>query len=232
MVTVLGVDACPKGWVGIALDVAEAGVAAHAFFHPAIAGLVESVERRRECNVVAIDMPIGLPDAGRRTADVLARQVLGPRWQSVFMTPTRMAIEAASHPEAVSINRERAGEGVSAQAFGLARKLLEVDQWVRSGSRTVIEIHPEVSFATMAGHPLKTRKKCWAGMQERLGLLEAAGMPSLTDLGPAGAQAGVDDVLDAAAAAWSARRYAAGIAVSLPDVPEVNSDGIPSVIWA
>lgn len=229
---VLGVDACAKGWVGLALDLGERAIRAEAFFDTAIAGLVDAADDGgRTCAVVAIDMPIGLPDAGRRAADVRAREVLGPRWQSVFITPTRVAIEAASHADAVRINRDRAGEGVSAQAYGLVRKLLEVDRFVRSGARTVIEVHPEVCFVTMAGQPLPTRKKSWAGMQQRVALLRAAGLPILDDLGPAGEHAGVDDVLDAAAAAWTAWRYASGTAFSLPEQPEVNSDGVPAAIW-
>ena len=45
---------------------------------------------------------------------------------------------------------------VSAQAYALREKVLQVDAWVRSrpGVR-VIEVHPEVSFARMAGAP------CW-----------------------------------------------------------------------
>jgi len=44
--------------------------------------------------------------------------------------------------------------------------------------------------------------------------------------------AAVDDVLDAAAAAWTARRYANGQAQSMPGTPEVFSDGIECAIWA
>jgi len=40
-----------------------------------------------------------------------------------------------------------------------------------------------------------------------------------------------DDLLDACAVAWTAARYAAGTAYSLPDPPEVFSDGIPASIW-
>ena len=49
-------------------------------------------------------------------------------------------------------------------------------------------------------------------------------------LGPAGTLAAVDDVLDAAAAAWSARRVVAGSARLLPDPPERFSDGRPCAI--
>lgn len=51
------------------------------------------------------------------------------------------------------------------------------------------------------------------------------------DLGAAGEQARVDDVLDAAVVAWTAQRVAAGEARPLPDPPETFSDGIPCAIW-
>ncbi len=34
--------------------------------------------------VIAIDIPIGLPDTGRRQADLLARKAVGPLWASVY----------------------------------------------------------------------------------------------------------------------------------------------------
>jgi predicted RNase H-like nuclease len=45
-----------------------------------------------------------------------------------------------------------------------------------------------------------------------------------------GAGVRVDDVLDAVAA-WTGRRILAGEAASLPDPPEVFSDGWPAAIW-
>jgi predicted RNase H-like nuclease len=40
-----------------------------------------------------------------------------------------------------------------------------------------------------------------------------------------------DDILDAAAAAWSASRIASGHAVSLPDPPQLDEAGYPIAIW-
>jgi predicted RNase H-like nuclease len=40
----------------------------------------------------------------------------------------------------------------------------------------------------------------------------------------------LDDVLDAAAAAWTANRIATGQAMTLPDPPEL-SDGLRICIW-
>ena len=64
----------------------------------------------------------------------------------------------------------------------------------------------------------------------RRSLLASNGMELRDDLGPAGV-AGGDDVLDAAAAAWTANRVANGAAASLPSEPEVGSDSHWAAIW-
>jgi len=225
---VLGVDACSKGWIGVSLGPGGTD----AFFGSTIGELVVLAEVNGGVDVVAIDIPIGLPDQGRRQADVLARPAVGPRWQSVFMTPVRSALLANDHAAAVVINRKLAGEGISQQAFGLRTKILEIDGWIKENSHAVVEVHPEVSFAVMAQGPLLNRKKTWAGAEQRRQLLEAADIRLTNELGRAGEMAAVDDVLDAAAAAWTARRYANGQAQSMPGTPEVFSDGIECAIWA
>nr|WP_281268422.1 DUF429 domain-containing protein [Xylanimonas oleitrophica] len=104
--------------------------------------------------------------------------------------------------------------------------------WVTSTDRQVIEIHPEVSFATMAGRHMAHPKSTWAGTEERKQALAAHGIVVPAQLGLAGRRAAVDDVLDAAAACWSTARFCAGEAVSYPDPPERFDDGIPAAIWA
>lgn len=226
-VRVLGVDGCRTGWVGIVLD----GGRVTAVHGVTITDLLEAAGRDSGLACVAVDIPIGLPDTGRRQADVLARKALGPRWQSIFVTPVRPALLTADFAEAVALNRELAGEGLSRQAFALRTKVLEVDALVRDSAVPVVEVHPELSFATMAGGPLAAGKKTWDGAQERRALLARHGIPLPDDLGVAGALAAVDDVLDAAAAAWSASRCAAGLARSLPAPPERFSDDVPCAIW-
>jgi predicted RNase H-like nuclease len=224
---VLGVDACRAGWVGITLK----GVQTRGYLANNISDLAKRVATDGPLDVVAIDIPIGLPDQGRRQADILARAAIGARRSSVFMTPVRSALLASTHAAAVAINRELAGEGISMQAYGLRTKLLEVERWVTDTDYRVVEVHPEVSFALLAGAPLTTRKATWAGAQHRIDLLATAGISMAGDLGAAGA-AGVDDVLDAAVGAWTARRYVQGQAICMPDPPEVFSDGLPCAIWA
>jgi predicted RNase H-like nuclease len=167
-VRVLGVDACPGGWVGVLLDDRHTT----AWFGAGIAGLVHAAESAGgTARVVAVDIPIGLPDAGRRTADLMARRAAGPRRSSVFLTPVRRALTAGDHAAAVRVNRELAGAGVSVQAFGLRSRILEVEGWLRTSGRAVVEVHPEVCFAALAGAPMSTRKATWAGAEERRALL-------------------------------------------------------------
>jgi predicted RNase H-like nuclease len=55
--------------------------------------------------------------------------------------------------------------------------------------------------------------------------------PGRGNLGLTGMDVAVDDVLDAAAAAWTACEVLAGTAVSLSDPPQRFSDGLPAAIW-
>jgi len=226
---VLGVDACPAGWVGVVIDPQRR---ASVFVAPDITGLVDLVRERYDVPVVAVDIPIGLPDAGGRKADAEARRALVGKASSVFSTPVRAAVEAATYEEARAANLAATGgrTSVSAQAYALREKVLQVDAWVRGrpGAR-VIEVHPEVSFARMAGAPLLARKKDADGVRARREALAAHGI-----VAPAwfrGAGFGEDDLLDACAVAWTAVRHVLGVSESYPEVPEVFSDGIPAAIW-
>ena len=225
---VLGVDACPAGWVGVVLD---PSLRASVFVAADITGLLELVREHHDVPVVAVDIPIGLPDSGGRLADAEARRALTGKASSVFSTPVRSAVEAATYAEAREANLAATGgrTSVSAQAYALRDKVLQVDAWVRGRpGALVIEVHPEVSFARMAGAPVLARKKDADGVRARREALAAHGI-----VAPAyfrGAGFGEDDLLDACAAAWTAVRHSLGVSQSFPEVPEVFSDGIPAAI--
>jgi predicted RNase H-like nuclease len=223
----LGVDGCSAGWVGIALS----GSQVRAYLHADIAALAGQAAADGPLDVIGIDIPIGLPDAGVRRADLEARAAAGPRWASVFVTPIRATLAFADYRQASDLNKERTGRGISRQAFNLLAKIGQVDRWLPGAPCRVIEVHPELSFAAMAGAPLPAGKSSWAGLVIRRQLLAEAGIVLPDDLGPAGRRAGGDDVLDAAAAAWSARRVGSGQARRLPAEPERFSDQIDCAIW-
>ncbi len=227
-VPVLGVDACRAGWVGAVLE--PGAPRPRVVVSETIAGLVELVRESLGLAVVGIDIPIGLPDSSLRQADALARQAIRGKASSVFTTLTRAAYAAPTRAEADAVNRGLVGQGVGAQAFALRDKILDVDAWLRTRPTVrVLEVHPEVCFATMTGAPIVAGKKTDEGRDLRLAALAAAGIarPSVLD----GSGYAADDVIDACAVAWTAARYASGLASSLPDPPEVFSDGIEAAIW-
>jgi predicted RNase H-like nuclease len=190
-------------------------------------------ERTGHAPALAVDIPIGIPDGGPRQADVLARQYIQPRGPSVFPTPIRAALEAASYPEAAAASIRVQGKSLSTQAYAIRDKILDVDAYVRSGARNVFEGHPEVSFRAMAGHGIEDPKKSFAGMSLRYGLLAEEGINVPLGIEKSLPGAGVDDILDAAAMAWTARRIARGEAERFPpaELAERFSDGIDSAIW-
>ncbi len=225
---VMGVDACRAGWVGIVLCAGESS----AYFESEIEDLAAAAERDGPLDAIAVDMPIGLPDAGRRAADMLVRQALGPRWATVFITPVRATLGCDDYKIASTENRRGAGEGISQQAFALRHKIRQVDRWISDTDYRVVEVHPELTFARLAGEPLQHSKSTWNGTAQRRHLLAVAGIRLADDLGTAGATAGVADVLDAAAAAWTALGVAQGRTRPTPDPPETFSDGLPAAIWS
>jgi predicted RNase H-like nuclease len=224
---VLGVDACRAGWVAVAWS----GDAIRAYVDADIGALAATAAVDGPVHAIGIDIPIGLADSSPRQADLLARKVAGPRWASVFVTPVRSALVIGNYAEASAMNRKLTGAGISRQAYNLRDKILQVEHWLPSAPCTVVEVHPELSFARLAGAPLTDSKSTWAGAVRRQQLLAAAGIEVHGDLGLTGQQVGVDDVLDAAAVAWTAERVARGAARCLPDRPEHFSDGVAAAIW-
>lgn len=91
--SVVDVDACKGGWV--AAEWFDDG-AFRTHYLPTIATVAYAAP---DAEVVAIDIPIGLPESGWRAADEAARSALGARRSSVFMTPPRVALSAATYAE-------------------------------------------------------------------------------------------------------------------------------------
>jgi predicted RNase H-like nuclease len=207
-VRVAGVDGTKAGWVAIVLK--DGGFARDFLLRPIETNFAEL----SDAEVIAIDIPIGF---GPREADRAARAFLTGSASVVFPTPPREVLAAPFGP----------GLRVSAQAHALGPRILHVTDLARRDGR-FREVHPEVSFRAMnGGQPLGDRKKSAAGALKRLELLQRAGI-DLAEIRDS-RSAPLDDVLDAAAAAWSAQRILTGAAKSLPDPPE-QIDGYPVAI--
>jgi predicted RNase H-like nuclease len=177
--------------------------------------------------VAGIDMPLGLLATGWRDADQEARRRLGPRRSSIFAIPPATVWQQPDYRSALAECRHLTGNGFSIQAWGLRAKLLEANAYRREGHQRLYEVHPELSFACLAGAPLPEPKTTVAGQVLRRSVLAAAGLVIAED--PAWRRATVD-VLDAAAVAWTAWRIATGQAVVLPDPPQTGEDGLEIAI--
>ena len=223
MTIAAGIDGYRKGWVGVVL-VDGRFARAHA-----ARTLADVVAQLPDAEAVGVDIPIGLPERGRRPADVKARAFIGPRRNSVFFAVPRAVWAAETRDEARARSVAIDGVSVSAQTLALRTKVLEADALARVDAR-LREVHPEVSFAALAGEHLSHPKSSWAGLRQRMELLERTGISVPADIGGAGV-AGPDDVLDAAVVAWSATRIARGAARSLPDPPAHGRDGLDAAIW-
>jgi predicted RNase H-like nuclease len=225
--TLVGIDGCRSGWIAVVIGHAGQVSAHHLYL------IDDVVTVAPDATVIGIDIPIGLPETGRRQADLAAREFLGRRRNSVFHTPVRAALEAATHAEATAASQRVTGAGISQQSYALRRKIIEVERWLPAAPCPVFEVHPEVSFAVLLGAPAAAPKKTWAGMRQRFRGLTAAGMDlEALDVGAAALAASVDDMLDAAVVAWTASRIAAGTAQPFPDPPEPGPSGRAQAVWA
>ena len=170
--------------------------------------------------VVGIDMPLGLLADGWRDADTLARRALGGRGVTVFAIPPRLVWEQPTYAEANRACRELTGKGLSAQTWGLRGKLLEADEYRRRSPARLYEVLPELAFAALSGAPIGASKHTPAGLAIRRQLLAQAGLTLPARI----SGAAENDLLDAAAVAWSARRIAAGQAVTLTNPAQPADD--------
>ena len=227
---IAGVDGCKGGWIAVLAP--PVGFAeARAVVVPRFADIAALA------TLVAVDMPIGLPEHSGRNAETALRQLLGKRRSSVFPIPSRAAVYAIDYASAraLALASSLPPRSVSKQAFNIFPKIREIDALLRADAALaarVFECHPEGCFRTMAGAPLGWPKRNSAGAAERRALLAAAGFaPAFLDARPPRGAA-PDDLLDACAAAWTAQRLAAGIARSWPEAPERDAHGLPMAIWA
>lgn len=224
---VAGVDGCRDGWVCFLVDLHSRSTSVQVINLP-----VWLRNRPPGVACVGIDIPIGLLD-GPRACDIAARKLLGARrGSSVFPTPCRVAVRAGSYEKASAANRSTTGRGLSRQAWGIAPKIRQVDDAITSSCQQwAFEVHPEISFWNLNGkNPMRFKKKTKQGKEERLLLLRTPFPGIDLHLESRPHYVGADDLLDAAAAAWTALRYRAGNAESVCNA-EHDDKGLAATIY-
>jgi len=236
-----GVDGCRAGWI-VAL-VGPDGGDVHV---RVLAHFAEILDAPEQPAVIAVDMPVGLPERtgyGGRAAENAVRPLLGARQSAVFSVPSRAALEQTDYREAcaVALATSDPPRKISKQLFMIAPRIREVDACLRNNPdavRRVFEVHPELAFWRLNGgrslpEPKKVKGKPYdPGLAQRRDLLINAGLPrSIVGSAPPPG-AGPDDLLDALACAAIARRLHAGIAEPFPNPPPADRYGLPMAIWA
>ena len=225
-----GIDGCPGGWFCVGLD-ADTSWSVSVIATDAVGSVATTA------TAALIDIPIGLPDKGveERLCDREARRKLGRgRGSSVFPVPARASLRARDFAEALAINRQITGRGISKQSWLIAPKIRAVDDLMqadRSLRGVLRESHPEVCFWALNGaKSMRYKKKTPEGRDERMALLLKL-FPAADSLFNEATtryrrkEVAQDDIVDALVLAVSAR-LGAGRYRSLPADPPRDATGL------
>lgn len=195
-----------------------------------------------KCQIVVVDMPIGLPTgAEHRRCDLIGRTLLGPVAATrLFYAPPRPTLSARTPTEFQSLHRAVTGKGAGLPVWGILPKLREVDDVMTPApdlQNRVYEFHPELAWQHLAGMLLPS-KHTHDGLKQRMALLQGY-VPGLDEItapraGLRRKDASLDDLLDALAGLGVAQAIAAG-----PDYerripigePELDRCGLRMEIW-
>jgi predicted RNase H-like nuclease len=230
---ICGVDGCRAGWIAVFKDLDAGDI-----FWEIFATLAQLASKTPAPQVIAVDIPISLPDRGPRDCDLEARRMLGGRGSSVFPAPIRPVLAARSYKEACQIRFSVEMKKMSCQAWGIVSKVREVDTLLRQNPEfrsRIREVHPEVCFFYLNRHSsLPDSKKTGAGQAQRFNLLQSNFGTFVNSALQAGNQLGCakDDILDAFAALWTAERIVRGTASRIPNLPRVDAFGLSMEIVA
>ena len=213
-----GVKPCRQGWLVVSAKLQGISMLPQA---PEVRGsFAEILDARPGFTVLAVHLPIGLPDVsspGGRSCDRLARKLLGPQRGASVISP----------PERSSVG-DPGGKGLSAVAKALLPRIAELNRVVASyHQRNVYEFHPELTFFQLNDdRPLRFRKRTAAGIEERMALLveRVKGMDRILEHQPPRVE--LARLIDACAGLWTARRIAARSVARLPESPEWDEQGV------
>jgi predicted RNase H-like nuclease len=185
-----------------------------------------------EYDLLVVDVPIGLLQTGTRFADRESRRLLKARACCVFTAPLHPTLLCADYIAASECRLRIEGKAVTKQAWAIMPKIIEVNRLLTPESQSrVREGHPEVSFAYLNdGNALALSKHSREGRQKRVALLTKhfSGVASDVQKRPRFAE----DLVDAYAMLWTARRIRDGRAVALPKAAPRDISGLLMQIWA
>ena len=217
-----GIDGCKNGWVVVWEQNDTTSVQCMQNLHTVL-------EQKPE--IVVIDIPIGLLDCGTRAADICARQFLKHRSCCVFTAPIRPILACKTYDFATQCRRRVEGKSMTKQAWAIVSKIREVDALLTTNlQQSIKEGHPEVTFAVMNGGEPPPSKHSTSGHQARLALLRVQ-FPEI-DLTLEQHKRFREDIIDAYAMLWTARRIKNKEAATFPEEQAIDVRGLNMQIWA
>ncbi|MGE0238341.1 MAG: DUF429 domain-containing protein [Parvibaculaceae bacterium] len=225
---VAGVDGCPAGWIAALWDGdAQLTTRLCASFAEVMA---------LPARIIAVDMPIGLPERSGRPPEREVRARLGERRSSVFAVPAETAVYCLDYRDACAVNLEHSDppRKVSKQCFHLFPKMREIDALMAPAHQSrIFEAHPELAFWVLNGEaPLALPKKVKGqpfppGLDLRRELLRRNGVPvDRLAHDYRHRDVGSDDLLDACACTFVAWRIHNRRSMRFPADPPLNARGL------
>jgi predicted RNase H-like nuclease/diadenosine tetraphosphate (Ap4A) HIT family hydrolase len=162
----VGLTVGKTGWIAVGTT-SEEGIAASV--GPSVADTLRPFE---SASLVVAQVPIGLRErsSSERGCDPLAREVVGQR-SSVFRPACRQAIYEATYEAANATNRRVTGVGLARQAWGLSKRIRELDEYLATraaGGPEIRETHCDIAFWALNGmEPLEHNQRLPEGVAER-----------------------------------------------------------------
>ncbi len=228
-----GIDGCKLGWILISFDEGEEKYQIIQS-NDELKAVFETYDR------IFIDMPIGLEDEEyTRECDALLRKELGGEYSSsVFSPPIRPALEAPSYVEANMISYEWTEKKLSLQSWNITPKIKVLDELLRTNpdfKKKVLESHPELLFQKLNGGMIYQKKNLKKGIRHRLELIkekESIADDFFRDIKEEWrrSEVGEDDIVDAMALAYYAKKSEFKGIKTLPTEVNFDSEGLPKAI--
>ncbi|MEX0994704.1 MAG: DUF429 domain-containing protein [Balneolaceae bacterium] len=228
-----GIDGCKAGWILISFDRNQSG-------YKILRTNQELEEVFSEFDRIFIDIPIGLNEEEyTRECDELLRKKLGAEYaSSVFSPPIRPALNAPTYVEANMQSYEYTGKKLSVQAWNITPKVKIVDKLLReekSWQDKVLESHPELLFMNLNGGMIYQKKNTKKGLKHRLDLVAAQeniAAKFFREIKEEFRRNEVeeDDLVDAMALAFAAKKSEEKEIKTLPENPPADSKGLTMAV--
>ena len=220
MSLIIGIDGCKSGWFSI-WENQDKSIHSSVFSN---LNELKNFFKNESQLILGIDMPVVLSEVIPRQADQLARKLLSKKASSVFTAPTPEMLDQPNYEKASLVSKRLFGKSMSLQSWYLFPKIKDVQTMIHHEDMQIYEIHPELSFRAMNNEQvILESKKTHEGFALRNALLSMHFKNFIfDDIRNQHARKDVmdNDILDALAVLWSAKRIQSNQASYLPQAPE------------